>query len=357
MTKVDAIIIGAGLSGLLTAIKLKEEGYSILIIEAKDRVGGRINTLKRADDTYSEMGATWFANEHHELKKLLEEYDMKTFEQYISGTSFFHHPNNTFEGFVVPSLSMGNRIQNGTSSIINALYQQIEEKEINLNSSVNEIKDSGNGIEVITDEATFLGSHVVITIPPQIWSNNITFVPQLPTELISIAQNTHTWMSNSAKISVSYKTSFWRERDLSGVVFSNFGPITELYDHCNLDGSNAVLSGFVHPSIFNNTTFLERKLMLINMLEKVFGSQAREYDEINEYHWAEDEQISVKNATSMVPHQNNGHFIFRETQYGGKLVIAGTETSRQSAGYMEGAMISAKDAVKKIIQKVSLNEL
>jgi len=58
------IIIGAGLSGLLTGYRLKKEGIPFKILEARNRVGGRINTVNGINNTPIEMGATWFTNQH-----------------------------------------------------------------------------------------------------------------------------------------------------------------------------------------------------------------------------------------------------------------------------------------------------
>jgi len=59
------IILGAGLSGLLTATLLKKQGFSVRVLEARTRVGGRIHTAQLALDTAVEMGATWFENSTH----------------------------------------------------------------------------------------------------------------------------------------------------------------------------------------------------------------------------------------------------------------------------------------------------
>lgn len=46
MNRYQVIIIGAGMSGLSAFIKLTEAGFNnILIVEASNRVGGRINTI------------------------------------------------------------------------------------------------------------------------------------------------------------------------------------------------------------------------------------------------------------------------------------------------------------------------
>ena len=41
----DVIIIGAGLAGISAAKELQDAGYRVLVLEARERVGGRINTL------------------------------------------------------------------------------------------------------------------------------------------------------------------------------------------------------------------------------------------------------------------------------------------------------------------------
>lgn len=53
------IVIGAGLAGLAAARKLKQEGYSVIVLEARDRIGGRIHTSTKWPELPLDLGATW----------------------------------------------------------------------------------------------------------------------------------------------------------------------------------------------------------------------------------------------------------------------------------------------------------
>src|SRR5262245_30375362 len=58
-SSVDVAIIGAGAAGLGAANALKDSGLSVLVLEARDRVGGRAHTIMASPDVTFDVGCGW----------------------------------------------------------------------------------------------------------------------------------------------------------------------------------------------------------------------------------------------------------------------------------------------------------
>lgn len=57
--KKNVIIIGAGISGLAAAKKLKEKGFTVTVLEAQEKVGGRLRTNRSINGIAFDEGASW----------------------------------------------------------------------------------------------------------------------------------------------------------------------------------------------------------------------------------------------------------------------------------------------------------
>jgi len=74
----DCAIIGAGLAGLVAARDLRNRGLGVVVIEARDRVGGRVENGVLADGQYVELGGQWIGAGHDAIFELIERYGLRT---------------------------------------------------------------------------------------------------------------------------------------------------------------------------------------------------------------------------------------------------------------------------------------
>ena len=181
-------------------------------------------------------------------------------------------------------------------------------------------------------------------------TSTIEFQPSLPKELKEITESTHTWMGESIKVGLRYATPFWRNENSSGTIFSNVGPIPEMYDHADADDHFFSLKGFFNGAYFS-VTKEERKEMVLNQLEKYYGPKVRDFLSYEEVVWQNQPFTFAPYQQHVLPHQNNGHPIFSIPLMNNRLFLAGAETAKQYPGYMEGAVRSAQQVAKQILEK------
>ena len=84
----DVVVIGAGASGLTAAHELKKAGHSVAVLEARDRVGGRLWT-DEIDGAMLELGGQWVSPEQDALKETLAELGLERYERYRDGDSVY----------------------------------------------------------------------------------------------------------------------------------------------------------------------------------------------------------------------------------------------------------------------------
>jgi monoamine oxidase len=81
----DVVVVGAGLAGLAAARRLVDAGAEVVVLEARDRVGGRTLTLPAADGTPIDHGGQWIGPTQHRIAALAERFGVTTYPSYERG--------------------------------------------------------------------------------------------------------------------------------------------------------------------------------------------------------------------------------------------------------------------------------
>jgi len=103
--RVDVVVVGGGLSGLSAARTLQDAGRSVVVLEANDRLGGRVLNLPTGPrpNQVTEAGGEWVATRQQRILELCRELGITTFSTYQQGqTIYFDGAAHPFEGLALP---------------------------------------------------------------------------------------------------------------------------------------------------------------------------------------------------------------------------------------------------------------
>ena len=99
----DVVVVGAGLAGLTAATELTAAGRDVLVLEARDRVGGRVETHS-LDSMTMDLGGTWIGPTQERMAELVQRLGVETFPTYDEGEHLLELGGRTraFSGRIPP---------------------------------------------------------------------------------------------------------------------------------------------------------------------------------------------------------------------------------------------------------------
>ena len=83
--EVDVVVVGAGLAGLTAARELQRAGATVRLLEARDRVGGRVLSQRLSTGSMVELGAQWIGPGQDHMAALVKELGLTPFPQHCTG--------------------------------------------------------------------------------------------------------------------------------------------------------------------------------------------------------------------------------------------------------------------------------
>ena len=359
----SVIIVGAGLSGLRAASLLTQQGIKCRVLEARDRIGGRVlstSVPNRPDLGKFDLGPTWFwpQDESH-IANLVKELNLETFEQYKKGEILIERfqikppercvlQENSDEKWI--------RLTGGVQSLIEALTETLPSEIVELETRVKKIEQNEAGDLTVEAELSdgkrkkIPADAVILALPPRLVARHIEFSPSLPPNLMTDIVKKPTWMAGQAKVVAVYERPFWRELGLSGYVLSAVGPLEEIYDASPYKGSGALFGFFGMPPEARKKMGQDKILKLVvDQLVKLFGSEAKNVKAIFYKDWSSDSETAVEEDISPLKNYQSYGEPPVEGVWENKIIFAGTETNSQYSGHLEGALQSTEQAVFEII--------
>lgn len=338
----EVTIVGAGLSGLWLANALVQRGQTVVLLEARERVGGRILSCAAGDERY-DLGPTWFWPGQPRMAKLADVLGVQVFEQHSAGALRYEHRDHRLQTHDLATMAGSYRVVGGMASLTDALARALPPGTLRLACPVDTLCTTDDGFTVRGDFGEVQSTSVVVAVPPRIVARTIRFEPALPIEAARELATMPTWMASHAKVVAIYDEPFWRDAGLSGDGISQRGPLAEIHDASPLSGRTGALFGFAAKKVEDEPVQLRADA--VEQLARMFGPRAATPIEVLMQNWAE-ERFTATEADEMLPdHPAYGPPPALRALGPEGLVFAASEMGLTYGGYLEGALEAAEAAL------------
>ena len=301
---VDTIIIGGGLSGMYAAYLLSKKNISFVVLEARERIGGRILSLEH-HGFFSDLGPSWYWPEiNPKMMHLIQTLGLTGYQQFETGMGRFENLNGfvqTVRGYSTSPTSW--RLTGGMTALITKLLETIPQAAI------------------------------------------ILFTPDLSHDLTQAMLRMGTWMAGQAKFYALYEEPYWRQTGLSGQAFSQRWPLGEIHDGSNKGREPYGLTGFINiPAAQRKREQSIAKAILVQ-LAAIYGNPAAQPMSFYYQDWAREKFTATQfDQPPMREHPVYQPPAGQTAIWDGIIQFAGSETASQHGGYLEGALVSAERA-------------
>lgn len=340
----DAVVVGAGVSGLVAARRLVAAGLTTVVLEARDRVGGRLLTLDAEGGGRVDLGASWFWPGEARVAAYVEEFGLGVHDQHLAGDALYHQPDGAQRLSGNPIDVASFRFSAGAQGLAEALAADLPAGTIRRETPVAMVRAVDDALEVSAVGHTVIGRHVVLALPPGLIAATIA-LPGIDPALAGLLAATPVWMGSIAKVVVEFDRPFWREEGLAGAAISHHGPMREVHDLSGPGGVPAALFGFapLTPGAPVPTEDAIRQ-----QVRELFGLQAPAPTRVTVADWSA-EPFTTPTGASGAGGQNYGHPAYAVPALDGRLHWAATETSRVNPGHIEGAIVAGERAADAIL--------
>lgn len=317
----DLCIMGAGLSGLSLAAKLQSEGRDVIVLEARDRCGGRVLSRGGFD-----LGPSWIWPHNDRMLALVDSLGLHVFPQYASGRLVFEDAaGRVRRDLEFATMGGALRVEGGLARVTDTLASGLGDR-LRLACRVHRVLEEPDGVWILTADGRIRAGRVILAMPPRLVAGLGVAVPDVPT-----------WMAGHAKLVATYPTAFWRENGLNGDAISHSGPLAQIHDASPVEAKVGALFGFAHIGAARQPGFRDAA---IAQLVRLFGQDAATPDDVFIKDWSTDPATATESDLTP-PSEHPSYTALPTTR---RLIFAGSEMSPDNGGFLEGALAAAEAA-------------
>ena len=348
--RVDAVVVGAGPGGLYAASLLHRAGREVVVLEARDRVGGRLLSVD-AGAGHLDLGASWYWPGEQRVDAVVRMLGLDTFAQHLAG-DMLYQPAGGVQRIAGNQLDVpSSRFEQGAQALAIELSARLPDGSVRLADAVRSITPTADGVEVDADHSRWSTSHVVVAVAPATAVRAIR-IDALAPSIRELAAATPVWMGGTVKVVAQFERPFWRDRGLAGSAFSHVGPLREIHDMSGPGGHPAALFGFAQPAPGASAPSREQTL---EQLRALFGDPAAEPQHLWIHDWRAESATAHPDALGLSDYRTYGHDRYQHPALDGRLHWASTETAPVAPGHIEGALAAAERAVAAIVGNGTTN--
>ena len=352
------IIVGAGISGLVAGYDLTVAGYDVTILEARDRIGGRVLTIRSpfSNEHYVEGGAARIKPSHDLTIAYANHFNLTLDPFYATNGDYVDFSNGSrtiIDNTTYLNTSYGStlrknylKIRGGSDQLTNAFANSSElSNKIYLNSAVTSIAQNSDNVIVNTGGNQFQADKVLCTVPLTVL-NKINFTPPLSSNK-QTAMNGGFRYAPATRIYIQFKNRFWENESLNG--WGNTDLPEEIWQPSwDMSGNTGVLMSYLRWSAAENMDTLndnERNNAVLNRWENIFEGSINNFDSGISKSWALDEWSKGAWASPTTTQNENLNDSIAQSE--GRIHFAGEHASNDR-GWMQGALFSGLRAAAEI---------